>query len=550
MRVAVAVADAFAVEGVTQVFGVMGDANLAWLHAATTDGKMSLIQPRHEAAAIAMADGFARVTGRTGVAAVTCGPGLTHAATSLAVAARYGSPLVVYTGDSPLSYHELGGIQEMDQRAVAAACGAEFVPVRTPATVAEDVRTAFDRARELRRPVVLNVATDLQEAEVPAWSYPARFGTAAVRFPDPAAAAGAAEAIGAARRPIVVMGRGLAGDQTQQARQLADAVGALTLVTLDGLNGAAEDPWFAGILGPFAHRTHEQLWRAADLIIALGSGLERFPTAVRASFPDQPTVAVGDDAARLGGDRMATYVVGGDTGPALTALARVIRPATGAGSRTDQARQVLDADARCADLDAAPAIEEAGRVDPRRAVMEVDAVLPHEVNVVVGAAHFWSFPNMFLRPVAGRRFFHTHDFGVIGQAMPTANGIAVACPRVPVVAFEGDGGLMQNLQELETAIRYQLPVLTVVVDDDGLGAEYHKLRARGRDAEPALIATPDLAAVARGLGGEGVVATDLATVRDTVADFADDPRPLVLDVKVARTVVSRSYGRAYFGEDT
>jgi thiamine pyrophosphate-dependent acetolactate synthase large subunit-like protein len=86
------------------------------------------------------------------------------------------------------------------------------------------------------------------------------------------------------------------------------------------------------------------------------------------------------------------------------------------------------------------------------------------------------------------------------------------------------------------------------MDDDGLGAEYHKLRARGRQPEPALLPTPDLATVARGFGGEGVVVTDPAGVRDAVVDFLADPRPMVLDVKVARGVLSRSYRRVHFGQ--
>ncbi len=103
------------------------------------------------------------------------------------------------------------------------------------------------------------------------------------------------------------------------------------------------------------------------------------------------------------------------------------------------------------------------------------------------------------------------------------------------------------MQEIDTAVRYGLPLMVVVVDDDALGAEFHKLRARGLPTETSLIPTPDCELLARAFGANGVTATTAQQIRKACVAFTADPRPTVLDIKVARGVVSRSYRRMHFG---
>lgn len=535
-----AVADAMRAEGVGVVTGVLGDAILDWAASLEARG-VPFRSTRHEAAAVAMADGAARATGAVGVCGVTCGPGLTHAATSLAVAARARSPLVAFVGDTPRRHRDMGEIQEMDQRAFALACGVGFVALRDAATVAQDVRAAFRLARETPGPVVLDAPVDVQRDEFPGpWSYaPAPRAAAGPPrlLPDPRAIGAAAATIASAARPVVVLGRETVSCRAvPEALRLAERIGALLATTLDALGAADHTPWSLGVVGPFLHAGPEALCREADLVVAAGADLAAFPADL-AAFGTVPVVALGA-AGDAGHDRPADVHVLGDLHATLDALIAEAPP--GPGLRTTAVRARLAVDHRSAEIARHPAPDD-GRIDPRALCAALDDHLPDDCTVVVGAAHFWSFPTMGLRGRPGRRFLHTHAFGCIGQALPTGLGVALAQPGRPVVVIEGDGGFLQHAQEVDTAVRYGLPVLTVVLDDDGLGAEAHKLAARGLDPSPGLIPTPDLGAMARALGADGWCTADLDETVAAADAFRADPRPGVLDARVSRGVLSRSY---------
>ena len=154
-------AQAFAAEGVDTVFTLMGDANMYWSASMADNHNTRLIHARHEHCCVAMADGYARATGKVGVASVTCGPGYTQIMTALVMAARGNAPVVVFAGDAPIGASWY--LQSIDQAPLALATGAHFVPVRTIDRALDCVREAFYVARAERKPVVLSVPLDLQK---------------------------------------------------------------------------------------------------------------------------------------------------------------------------------------------------------------------------------------------------------------------------------------------------------------------------------------------------------------------------------------------------
>ena len=149
-------AQAFAAEGVDTLFTLMGDANMYWSAAMADNQHARLIHARHEHCAVAMADAYARATGKVGVASVTCGPGYTQIMTALTMAARGNAPIVVFAGDAPIGASWY--LQQIDQAPLALATGAHFVPIRTIDRALDCVREAFYVARAERKPVVLERA--------------------------------------------------------------------------------------------------------------------------------------------------------------------------------------------------------------------------------------------------------------------------------------------------------------------------------------------------------------------------------------------------------
>ena len=190
---------------------------------------------------------------------------------------------------------------------------------------------------------------------------------------------------------------------------------------------------------------------------------------------------------------------------------------------------------------------EAGTVDPREASRIIDERLPADVGVAIGVGHSFAFPVMIMKKPRVLHEF-VNGFGCIGQTLPTAIGMAVALGK-PFALIEGDGGAMQNIQELDTASRLGLKLLFIILNDEGLGAEYHKLKASGFDANLAGVRSPDFGAVARGFGCRGKVVRTLDELSAGIDEFLAGDGPMVLDVRISRNVVNITYRRMFYGED-
>jgi thiamine pyrophosphate-dependent acetolactate synthase large subunit-like protein len=191
---------------------------------------------------------------------------------------------------------------------------------------------------------------------------------------------------------------------------------------------------------------------------------------------------------------------------------------------------------------------EPDRVDPREVCLTLDAVVPTDVDVVLGSGASAGFSTMlFNRP--GRRVLGGHWFGCIGQMLPAAMGAIVAHDNRPMLLVDGDASTMMHLAELETAVRYSLPLLVTVLNDQALGSEYHKMKAHNRQADLATIPTPDLGAVARSFGGRGALATSVEEVRRAATEWVQHKGLMVIDARISRNVVTIPYRRMHYGQN-
>jgi acetolactate synthase I/II/III large subunit len=214
------------------------------------------------------------------------------------------------------------------------------------------------------------------------------------------------------------------------------------------------------------------------------------------------------------------------------------------GFRTAEVRGMLseyDPDPREFTIDA-------GTVDPRRAAAILDEGLPSEVGVVHGTGHCSGITAFFMRKPRDLTWA-INTFGCIGQAVPTAIGAAVARPGKPLAVVDGDAGTIMHAAELDTAARLGVKLLIAVFNDEALGAEYQKFVSKKMDASASAIPTPDLGAVARAFGLRGQQCTTLDEVKAGVDEFMAGDGPMLLDIRVSRSVVSVPYSRLWFGED-
>ena len=336
-------AQAFAAEGVDTLFTLMGDANMYWSASMADNQKVRLIHARHEHCCVAMADAYARATGKVGVGSVTCGPGYTQIMTALAMAARGNAPVVVFAGDAPIGASWY--IQSIDQAPLALATGAHFVPIRTIDRALDCVREAFYVARAERKPVVLSVPLDLQTEEFPYLPdyTPSTdlMPRAQLLRPDPAVVDEIVSMIAEAERPIVIGGRGATWSGAKGALEaLAEESGALLATTLLGKGLFDGNPFALDIAGTFATDLGRELFAESDLVIAAGAGLGHYTTEGGYLFPNAKVVRIDTQPRGLWqGLRTADLHVQAD---ARAAAEAIVSPAQGKGHQPSGLAQQRD----------------------------------------------------------------------------------------------------------------------------------------------------------------------------------------------------------------
>ena len=551
MKVSDALASAFVKEGVTTVFGLMGNGNMYWWHALDQHPDVAIHETRHEGTALTMAEGWARATGQPGICTVTQGPGLSQLATALIVAARAKVPMVVFAGDTALN--DPDGVQQFDQARFAAATEAGFVPIWKASEAEEAVRTAFYRARVESRPIVLNApidvqaeayAGDLDEYQPSSTLLPGRQRVQ----PDADLLQEAASVIAESKKPVIVAGQGAAAAGAGEAiTRLADRIGALLATTLPMKGWLGESEYHVGVSGLYATRTAIELFADADVVIGVGASLNHYTTEHGYIFPNARYVQIDlKPSIVMGNGKRADHYLQGDAKLTVEMLDRQLaeQGVSSTGFRTAETRAMLaeyDPDPREFELDP-------GTVDPRRVAAILDDVLPSDVGVVHGTGHCSGITAIFMRKPR-KLTWTVNTFGCIGQAVPTAIGAAVALNGAPLAVVDGDASTLMHMSELETAARLGVKLLIAVFNDEALGAEYQKFVSKKMDARSAVIRTPDLGAVARAYGCRGQQARTLDEVRAGVDEFMAGDGPMLLDIRVSRSVISVPYSRLWFGVD-
>lgn len=549
MKVYEALANAFAAEGTTDVFGMMGDANMHWMNALAGQG-VRLYEVRHEGSGLGMADGFARAAGTPGVVTTTSGPGTAQLATSMIVAARARTPLVAFCGET--AWGDQSAVQYLDQKRFAAAIECEFLHLSRADQAEEVVQRAFYLARTESRPVMISAPIDVQQQEfedVGPYVPSTELIRAPKLRPNPDVIEQAREIIGASKRVVIVAGRGArragAGAQILALQRRTGAMLATTLQAKNWLYGESE--YHVGIAGLFGSKLAMELLQEADCVVAVGASLNHYTIESGYLFPDARYVQI-DTAPHLvmGNGRVADCYVQADAVTGLTELTSALEShgIQLEGFHTPEVRGRLAAPL----VDPADYHRERGLLDPREAIAILDAELPGEIDLVLGSGHQTDFGTMLFQ--RSREITSNYGmFGAIGQAPLITIGQVVANGGKPTFVVEGDASFLMHLAEFETACRYQLPVLVVVMNDEGLGAEYHKSKAKGLDPELAVIPTPELGPVARSLGGGGATVRTPGELRVALAEYLRAPRPTVIDVRITRDVLSVPYRRIQYGED-
>ena len=537
-----AVAQALVDHGVDTVFAVLGDGNLFIGENLQRQHGTNLIGATHEANAVCMAEGWAKASGKLGVASVTHGPGLTNTITALVEGVKNETPMLVVAGDTPVENEQ--HLQNLDQHALVTATGAGFQPVRNAETIAEDVSTAIRRAHSERRPIVLNVPLNIEWDEVEYVSRPPLNPSPVRLAPDPDQLDTALGIIASSTRPLILAGRGAVKSGAKDALlRLGETLGAPLATSLLGTGYFEGEPFNLGIHGTLSHEVAGETLAIADCVIAFGASLNFFTTDYQTLLAGKRVVHVDIDARHI--DRHVTVDAGvvGDAAVVASAMNDLLNEAEHKASsfRTNELKSRLEA------FDPAQAFEDKsyeGAVDPRTLTRRLEAGLPKERQVVVDAGRFM-LDALTISVPKPENLVTSHGFGAIGLGMSTAIGAAVARPTLPTIVCIGDGGyMMGGLTELSTAVHLGLDLIVIVYNDGSYGAEHIQLVSKGMDPTASLHEWPDFCAVAESMGCQTMRIESLDDI-DAAIDVVKNRtpgRPVLIEARTDPDVVSTIYG--------
>jgi acetolactate synthase-1/2/3 large subunit len=540
-----ALAHAFAAEGVSTHFTLMGDGNMHWATAMKNLPGMQTFSARHEHCACAMAMGYYSATGKVGVASVTCGPGFTQIMTALAVASRGRIPLVVFAGEVPINARWYG--QTIDQPPLAHATGAHYISAHSPQRMYQYVREAFYVAQHERRPVVLGVPYDMQKQPLPnIGEYEPSSGVlphTEPAPPNPHQIQQLAEKLGNAKCPIIIAGRGVqaAGAQAD-VEALAESSGALLATTLPMRGMFDHNPFSIGISGGYSRQIARELGAQADLVIAIGASLTNYTVDGGKMYPKAEVAQIDMEPAGLRhGLQAADTYVRADAKLAVQELTKNLKANGGAKARirsADLARRIKEEPADNAVFPIQP-----GLLDPRAVIDELDRVIPKDFDSVSGSGH-QSYFHSTMRDRKPENYHAMRDFGAIGNGISFAIGVASARKNGKVVLFEGDGSLLMHIQEFEMIQRHGLKLLICVMNDGAYGSEIHKLRADGIDDSGSIFGRTDLASIAKGFGLRGATVTDVGQFKSLFDAYQAQDKAELWNIQISDQVVNPGMQRA------
>lgn len=516
------------------VFGLMGDANLAFLGAFIEAEKGNYVGAVREGGAVSMAEGYARMSGEVGVASVTHGPALTNTLTELTEAARGRAPIVVIYGDTPTHNEHF---QYFDSQAFARAAGAHYERVLTPELLVTTMRKAFLRARLDSVPVLLDIPFPLMKAELE-WTPPALTHAAPQAIaPDTDAVDEALGLLMSAKRPFVLAGRGAVAAGARDAiLALARKVNAPVLTSLLAKQLFEGEPENLGIHGTLSTPAAIEYMGEADVVLSLGASLNNWQTDHYQLLEGKQVIQSDIDPAAIAKFGPVAQAVVGDARLVSEAMVARLDEIGHEPRRAAYLEKIAQTPFRESRDLFVPHTGD-GFVDMRHAALTLSEALPQgTVNITdVGRFCYSVWPHIDVTP---GRWHYAGYFGSIGLGIAEGVGAALAVDDAPTVVWAGDGGSMQGLLEISTAVRAKAPLLVVVMNDQCYGAEYGKLQAVGWHAETSFLEWPSFAESAAGLGAETLRVTSAQELEAAAArvsawsaeSVAGDARPLLIEV--------------------
>ena len=522
-------------QGVTEVFGYPGGAILP-AYDAMLEFPIRHTLVRHEQGATHMADGYARATGRVGVAIATSGPGATNMVTGLATAMMDSSPIICITGQVGSRLIGSDAFQEIDTTGITLPVTKHNYLITRADDVASTVREAFHVATSGRPgPVLIDITKDAQQSSALFdWdaAAPVRSGWRAAGRAPQDQLAHAVELLAEAERPVILAGHGvLISRSTDLLTQFAESCDIPVAVTLLGIGGLpASHPLNLGMMGMHGEAWVNTAIQQADLLIACGMRFDdRVTGNLKTYAPHARKIHIDIDAAEINKNVRVDLGIVGDLRQVLTSLLPEL-------PRMEHAawRERIDGWRGAAAVRDIQQLPDDGHLYAAHVIHDLwRATRTAETIVVTDVGQHQMWEAQYYRHEAPRSLITSGGLGTMGFAVPAAIGAKRARPEAEVWAVVGDGGFQMTMCELATAVQEGLAIKVAVINNGFLGMvrQWQQFFYERRYAATPL-SGPDFVALAGAFGIKGAAVSSRADVLPAIADARAHAGPVVLDFRV------------------
>lgn len=510
-------------EGVEYIFGLPGEENLDLLESIRTSS-IKLILTRHEQAAAFMAATHGRLTGRAGVCLSTLGPGATNLVTGIAHAQLIGAPLVSISGQKALRENRQARFQLIDVVSLMRPITKSAISIVDPGTIPTVLRNAFKLAHAERPGAVhVELPQDVASGETDAPLQ--KRGSIRRSAPDPQSIVAAAGLINRARYPLIIVSSGANRKLVSgQIREFVERTGIYLVHTQMGkgvLSDTSEYSLYA--TGIHGHDYVNCAIDKADLIITVGYNIVEYPPYIWNENLDKKIISIDFAEAEVDKYFNPEVEVVGDISFSLQRLAEKVVKKGGAGFRP--VREMLDRKLSLGLTMKYPPT-------PHQIVLQVRSVLDEDDILVLDNGIYKLWFSRLYRTYKPNTFLVDNALATMGAGLPAGMAAKMLNPDRRVISVVGDGGFMMNSQELETAVRYKIPIVILLLNDNGFGFIRWKQKSMGFRSFGVDYSNPDFARYAETYGAAGMRVGKGDNLTEMLEKAFSQKKPVLIDCPV------------------
>jgi acetolactate synthase-1/2/3 large subunit len=538
--------------GVKEIFGLVGHGNIALIDGLIREG-IRFVSCHHETIAGMAADGYFRATHKPGVVCLTCAPGALNAQLAIATAAQDHSAVLYITGDIPFRFAGKGTYEEVDlngpddQFRLMQLGFKRAWKITCLDLLSQFVANAYAVATQgCPGPVLLDFPFDLQtdQVDTPIVDIPSRLPKDRPEGSDRAIRE-AANLLSKAKNPVLFIGGGvILSEATQEVRALSRLLSAPIITSIMGAGAVSgNDPLVAGFVGSYGVGTANELARKADVLLAVGTRFEEEETAIWLygevfKIPPTRLIQIDIEPKEIGKNYPVEIGIVGDAKNTLAKLIEFLKKQGKKEKQNDRRLRLLEREKRRWLRQFDPLLTSPAKpIEPRRILSALSKLLPPNATIAVDPS--WARIGLLqqLGMPGEKRLFIVGGVLPIGWSTAASLGIAIGRGDGPVVAICGDGGFLLNLQSVLTAVEYDLPILWIVINNQGYNALYVLQKAyfgktvgsRFEKVSTGEAISPDFVGIAKAFHAEGERVEDPEQIETALKRGLSAGAPYVID---------------------